>query len=539
MFTTHTLAALLSAPVLRFPDFSRPFELHTDGACSSGIGVILCQRDPGNRRAYAVTYASRSLSPAERNYGVSEVEALAVVWGIRKFAHYLTGTKFTVVTDHHALQFFQNTRSADHQGRLARWALSLQQHDFTIVYRPGRDNTGPDALSRYPVASSSGFTFVCSLTATDLSSAQKSDTFCQEIRNTTPFPHGFTDESGVLFFGSLPILPAALRDEAFELLHSNPTTGHLGSARTTQRFARLLYFPNLHEWVKQKVSQCDTCQRVKTNNVTLGHTSLKHSDMLVHPFDSIAIDTFGPLPASRSGNRYIVVAQCLFSRYVVLSAVPENNDFWLIRSLSKIFGEHGVARCILSDNGKPYSGTLVKTLAEHLNIKQKFAPAYHPQSNGLVERFMATLRNLIVSFMDLNHHQNTWDKHLNEFQLVYNSSIHDVTKFSPFTLVHGREPRLLASPDFGVKTISHQEYQHQTREYLSCALAVVQLENLHSQAKNAISFNEHRQHPALSVGDTVLVDFPVHSNSASGRSNKLTRSWRGPFKVVTILVKDT
>ncbi|KAG1135619.1 hypothetical protein G6F37_012475 [Rhizopus arrhizus] len=140
--------------------------------------------------------------------------------------------------------------------------------------------------------------------------------------------------------------------------------------------------------------------------------------------------------------------------------------------------------------------------------------------------------------MDLNHHQNTWDEHLNEFQLAYNSSTHEVTKFSPFTLVHGREPRLLASPDFGIKTISHQEYQHQTKEYLSRALAVVQLENLHSQAKNTISFNEHRQHPALSVGDTVLVDFPVHSNSASGRSGKLTRSWRGPFKVVTILSPD-
>ncbi|KAG1138813.1 hypothetical protein G6F38_010280 [Rhizopus arrhizus] len=84
--------ALTSAPVLRFPDFSHPFELHTDGACTAGIGVILCQRDPRNNRAYAVAFASRSLSPAERNYGVSEVEALAVVWGIKKFAPYLAST---------------------------------------------------------------------------------------------------------------------------------------------------------------------------------------------------------------------------------------------------------------------------------------------------------------------------------------------------------------------------------------------------------------------------------------------------------------
>lgn len=115
---------LLSAPVLRFPDFSRPFELHTNGDCTAGIDVILGQRDPCNRRVYAVAYASISLSPAERNYGVSdeEVEALVIVWGNQKFAHYLTGTKFIVVSDHHALQFLRNSCSADLRGRLARWA---------------------------------------------------------------------------------------------------------------------------------------------------------------------------------------------------------------------------------------------------------------------------------------------------------------------------------------------------------------------------------------------------------------------------------
>ncbi|KAG1083060.1 hypothetical protein G6F61_012672 [Rhizopus arrhizus] len=287
--------ALLTAPVLRFPDFSRPFELHTDGACSSGIGVILCQRDPRNRRAYAIAYASRSLSPAERNYGVSEVEDLAIVWGIRKFAHYLTGTKFTVVTDHHALQFLQSTRSSDLRGHLARWALSLQQHDFTIVYRPGSQNTGPDALSRHPV-SVPGSSMVCSLTVSDLALAQSSDAYCQDIRGSSgSLPPGFSDESGVLFFGSRPVLPVSLRDEAFTLLHAHPTTGHLGVSRTVQRFAQLFYFPNLHAWVKKQVNICEVCQRVKSPNATLGHTNLTHSDTPVQPFDTIAVDTFGPV----------------------------------------------------------------------------------------------------------------------------------------------------------------------------------------------------------------------------------------------------
>ncbi|KAG1325150.1 hypothetical protein G6F63_012280 [Rhizopus arrhizus] len=266
---------------------------------------------------------------------------------------------------------------------------------------------------------------------------------------------------------------------------------------------------------------------------------LKHSATTVHPFDTIAVDTFGPMPLSRSGNKYIVVIQCLFSRYVVITAVPENNDFWVTRCLLKTFSEHGVVRAILSDNGKPYSGLLIKHLAEHLNINQKFAPAYHPQSNGLVERFMASLRNFIVSFMDLSTHQTTWDEHLYEFQLAYNTSVHESTKFTPFSVVHGREARSLLTPDSGsVKAVPHIEYTQQTKAYLARAYAIIQLENLQNQAKNAIIFNEQRKEPSICVGDLVLIDFPVHSNAASGRAAKLVRSWRGPFKIVNILSPD-
>src|SRR6478735_2276225 len=525
-------SALVSAPVLRFPDFERPFELHTDGACTAGIGVMLCQRDPDNNRVYAVAFASRSLAPNERNYGVSEVEALAIVWGIKKFAHYLTGTKFTVVTDHQALQFF-NSLSSDLRGRLARWSLYLQQHDYTIIYRPGKENSGPDALSRYPVSSPN----LCSLTAPDLRSSQADDPFCQELR-AAPLPTGYSDESGVLFFGSRPVLPAALRNDMFELLHANPTTGHLGIGRTLQRFNRLFYFPNLRKWVQEKISACETCQRVKTVHKTLGHTKLAPSDPPVAPFDTIAMDTFGPLPHSTLGNRYVIVTQCMFSRYVIITPVPENNAINIIRTLNKIMAEHGVPRAILSDNGQPYASQLLKRWSEHLKIKQKYAPAYHPQSNGLVERFMETSRNMIVAFMNLEQNQYTWDEHLHEFQLAYNSSVHDSTKLSPFSVVHGREARLLATPDFGVRNIPVSDYFQKTKESLARVIEMVRLENTQSQARNALRYNEHRSVPQFQKDQLVLVDIPILSNAAAGRSSKLTKHFRGPFRIVNVLSAD-
>ncbi|KAG2191102.1 hypothetical protein INT47_005009, partial [Mucor saturninus] len=349
--------------------------------------------------------------------------------------------------------------------------------------------------------------------------------------------------------------PQSLWQETFELLHSNPTTDHLGVGRTVQRFNRLYYFPKQKEWVRDKVNSCQTCQKVKRSHATLGSTALIHSTPSTKPFDTIAIDSFGPLPVSKSGNKYIIVIQCMFSRLIILLrqislflflircfisriSHPENTDRQVVKCLSKVMAEHGIFGAMLSDNGQPYSGTLLKSLCLHLSIKQRFSPAYHPQSNGLVERFMATLRNLIVSFMDLDYQQTTWDEHLNEFQLAYNSSIHDNTKFSPFSLVYGRESRTLVSPDFTINPIPAQEYKQQVKQFLGRVLALVQLENSKSQANNAAMFYTHHQAPNLSVGDLVLIDFPVQSSAAGKRSAKLVRSFRGPFKVVKVLSTD-
>ncbi|KAG1135854.1 hypothetical protein G6F37_012378 [Rhizopus arrhizus] len=193
---------------------------------------------------------------------------------------------------------------------------------------------------------------------------------------------------------------------------------------------------------------------------------------------------------------------------------------------------------IADDNGKPYSGLLVQKLAAHLQVKQRFTPAYHSQSNGLVERFMGTLRNLIVSYMNLQNHQYTWDEQFGEFMFAYNSSVHEAIKVTPFSLVHGREPRSLLSVDFGNSMVSLFEYQQQVKDYLGRAFAIVQLENMHTQAKNAIAYNTHCQKPSFQVGDSVLVYFPVQSNSTMGRSGKLSRCWRGPFLITSILSSD-
>ena len=128
------------------PDFSKPFHLQTD-ASNYGLGAILTQlSEEGDR---VISYATRTLNGAELNYSATEKECLAIIWGIRKLRPYLEGYHFAVITDHMALKWLNSIESPS--GRVARWALELQQYDFEVKYRKSNFNVVADALSRQPL----------------------------------------------------------------------------------------------------------------------------------------------------------------------------------------------------------------------------------------------------------------------------------------------------------------------------------------------------------------------------------------------------
>ncbi|KAK3100025.1 hypothetical protein FSP39_013636 [Pinctada imbricata] len=138
-------SALLSAPILAYPDPVKNFVLTCD-ASNSAIGFYLSQMSTDNRE-HVIAYGGKALTKEERNYTTSEKELLAVVKGVEAYRPYLVGRKFTIYTDHRALVWL---KSAKHTGRLERWALRLQEYEFDIIHRPGKSNYVADALSRVP-----------------------------------------------------------------------------------------------------------------------------------------------------------------------------------------------------------------------------------------------------------------------------------------------------------------------------------------------------------------------------------------------------
>ena len=136
--------ALSKGPVLCNPNFDRPFTLQTD-ASEFAIGAVLSQMDDDGLE-HPVSYYSKKLLPRESRYATVEKECLALKLGIEQYSVYLTGRKFTVQTDHRALQWLNRMR--DQNSRLTRWSLALQPYQFDVIHRQGRAHTNADALSR-------------------------------------------------------------------------------------------------------------------------------------------------------------------------------------------------------------------------------------------------------------------------------------------------------------------------------------------------------------------------------------------------------
>lgn len=133
---------LMNAPILAYPDFEKPFKLTTD-ASNIAIGGVLAQ---SNR---PIAFYSRTLNSAEKNYSTIEKELLAILDSVKHFRPYLFGRKFTVETDHNPLVWLYKIKEPN--SRLIRWKLKLEEFDFTIVYKKGKENYVADALSRVEI----------------------------------------------------------------------------------------------------------------------------------------------------------------------------------------------------------------------------------------------------------------------------------------------------------------------------------------------------------------------------------------------------
>lgn len=533
---------LTSKPILRHFDPSSPTEVHTD-ASGVGIGAVLVQRVGDNE--HVISYASRSLSRCERNYTVTEQECLAVIFAVQRFRSYLYGHPFTVVTDHHSLCWLVNLR--DPSGRLARWALRLQEYDFVVCYKSGRRHADADCLSRMPLPTTEcdadNFDQYIAFVSPEFPdmgtfmSEQKKDESLQPLFAAAQEPSAdsrFHLRDGVLYKKSyattgaryLLVVPKSLRAQVLSAMHDEPTSGHLGFTRTFYRIKERFYWPKMRIDTERYVASCIQCQRHKRPpNAPLGR--LQPVPPSSAPFEQVGIDLLGPFPRSSKGNRWVVICVDHLTRYCETAALPSATASEIAMFLlSYVILRHGPPRVVISDRGRQFTADVVKETLRLCSSSLRHSTSYHPQTNGLVERTNRTLANMMSMYVDSAH--RNWDTVLPFVTYAFNTARHETTGYSPFYLLYVRPPRYTLDtvlPYFSHDNESINEILCRAEE----ARRLARLRTLASQDRSKIRYDGCHRHVYFDPGDLVLLWTPLRQR---GLCQKFLARYVGPFVIL-------
>ncbi|UYV84686.1 hypothetical protein LAZ67_X003094 [Cordylochernes scorpioides] len=480
--------------------------------------------------------ALKTLNKAEKNYSTTERECLAIIWAINKFRPYVFGQPFTIVTDHHSLCWLTNLK--DPCGRLARWALRLQEFDVTVVYKSGRKHQDADCLSRSPLEYSEDMEedIPSIVTLQNFSEEQMNDQALSKIADqlqSTP-NNTFVKIDNTLYRKNydpmgkpwLLVVPRHLRQELLKNFHDSPTAGHLGFTKTYDRIRKKYYWPGMYRTVRKYVAHCSDYQRRKHKpQLPSGH--LQPIPVPEVAFEKVGMDLLGRFPTSEGGNRWIIVCTDYLTKYAITKALPTSESMEVAKFfIEDVILKHGAPRELITDRGRNFTSSMISDLNNQCRITHRKTTAYHPQTNGLTERLNKTIADMLSMYVDVN--QKDWDRIFPFVTFAYNTAKQESTGFTPFFLVHGREaetpldvlfPKLLPEDDDFIQTLGARAEE---------ARKLARIHSMRSQDSNKQRYDAHHRNIIYQPGDLVWIFIPVRK---VGYSEKLMRRYFGPYKV--------
>jgi hypothetical protein len=306
-----------------------------------------------------------------------------------------------------------------------------KEYDYEIQYRAGQKNCNADSLSRYPIE-------------------------CLNVNKEE--------------------ISEERKQKIIKEMHNCPIGGHQGIQRTIERIKLYLTWPGLEQDVTQYIKECKICQINKETRPNI-KLPLTITDTKTTPWDKVYLDIVGPLPVTENKKKYILTCQDNLSKYFV--AVPLQSQ--TAEEVTDVFVKHiiliyGIPTEVLTDQGSNFMSEVFKRICKLLKIETVHTTAYHPESNGALERTHKTLTSYLRCFCDSK--TNNWDEWLPFACFTYNTTPHSVTKYTPYKVLFGRtanipgklqrQPQPLYNFDDIVRDIKYkmQNYQQLARERL-------------------------------------------------------------------------
>ena len=304
------------------------------------------------------------------------------------------------------------------------------------------------------------------------------------------------------------VVPKKHRREILHHLHDGPLGAHLGENKTLQKLKERFYWPGHTADVREWCRSCDPCSQRKTPNPKPRAPLV--SIQAGHPMQLVATDIVGPFPESTSGNSYVLVAIDYFTRWVEAYPIPCQEASVVAKKLvDEMFCRFSPPEQLLSDQGRQFESQLLAEVCRLLGIQKSRTTPYHPQCDGLVERWNRTLlQSLATSVSD---HPENWDEYVQKICMAYNTSIHPTTSFTPFYLMFGRQARLPVDLLYGMpeqESLPHSQYAATLKRALSEAYDKVRTKTARQLKHQADLYNQRVHGNPYQVGDHVWVLFP-------------------------------
>ena len=346
----------------------------------------------------------------------------------------------------------------------------------------------------------------------------------------------FLLKDGVIYmrkkFGDRLVIPQAMKAHILSICHDIPTAGHFGVERTMQKVKESFAWYKCSQEVKKYVRKCQTCNRAKK---TVRH---KRFPMTLNPagvvLERVHVDYMGPLPKSRRGNQYILVAVDHFTRWLEIIPTPTQDAETTAKALVDVFFcRWGLPLRIISDQGTNFDSALIKEMCRLLRIEKCRTTAYRPQANGAVERLNKIIMAAIRSYIGTD--ETRWDENLQLIASAMRAARNRHTGQSPNKMMLGRETNTpidlmypihkgsQSSPDNYVDALeSELQRAHQTaREHLKSE--IVRMKKDYDLNAKVWTFKK---------GDVVLL---LNRGTKKGECSKLQMPWKEQGIIVKVL----